>query len=194
MSMYLLPKTTSDRLDKQRRSFFWQGGGQKKKYHLVRWDVINKSKKQGGLGVKNIQKMNTSLLCKWWWKLEYEEGMWLSIVKKKYLQREAVSSVRHKMDDSPVWHDLLKIKHIYLRGRTFSVKNGRKTSLWTDTWISDKPLCILYPVLFDLCVNKNISVFNFLTINGQVQFSRWLPSLLFEQWIEVVNNIYNHVF
>ena len=99
MSMYLLPKTTSDRLDKQRRSFFWQGGGQKKKYHLVRWDVINKSKKQGGLGVKNIQKMNTSLLCKWWWKLEYEEGMWLSIVKKKYLQREVVSSVRHKMDD-----------------------------------------------------------------------------------------------
>jgi len=31
--------------------------------------------------------------------LEYEEGMWLSIVKKKYLQREVVSSVRHKMDD-----------------------------------------------------------------------------------------------
>ena len=49
-------------------------------------------------------------------------------------------------------------------------------------------------MLFDLCVNKNISVFNFLTINGQVQFSRWLPSLLFEQWIEVVNNIYNHAF
>ena len=48
MSMYLLPKTTTDRLDKQRRIFFWQGGGQKKKYHLVRWDTINKSRKKEG--------------------------------------------------------------------------------------------------------------------------------------------------
>ena len=31
MSLYLLPKSTTDLLDKQRRTFFWQGGGQKKK-------------------------------------------------------------------------------------------------------------------------------------------------------------------
>ena len=30
MSMYLLPKTTTDTLDKQRRTFFWQENGQKK--------------------------------------------------------------------------------------------------------------------------------------------------------------------
>ena len=73
-SMYLLPKTTTDKLDKQRRTFFWQGGGQKRKYHLVRWENINKSKKHGGFGIKNIRKMNISLICKWWWKLEAEEG------------------------------------------------------------------------------------------------------------------------
>lgn len=31
MSMYWLPQTTVTALDRQRRSFFWQGGGQKKK-------------------------------------------------------------------------------------------------------------------------------------------------------------------
>ena len=30
MSMYLLPKTIVDTLDKQRRKFFWQGGGRKR--------------------------------------------------------------------------------------------------------------------------------------------------------------------
>jgi hypothetical protein len=65
MSMYLLPKTIVNELDKQRRKFFWQGGGHKKKYHLVRWEVICKSKK-GGLGIMSIEKMNISLLCKWW--------------------------------------------------------------------------------------------------------------------------------
>jgi hypothetical protein len=46
MSMYLLPKTIVNELDKQRRKFFWQGGGHKKKYQLVRWEVICKSKKR----------------------------------------------------------------------------------------------------------------------------------------------------
>ena len=63
MSMYLLPKTTTDILDRQRRTFFWQGGSQKRKYHLIRWDIINKSKNHGGPGIKDIQKMSISLLC-----------------------------------------------------------------------------------------------------------------------------------
>lgn len=47
MSVYLLPKTIIKRLDKIRRTSFWQGGGTKKKYHLVKWDIICKSKQQG---------------------------------------------------------------------------------------------------------------------------------------------------
>lgn len=46
MSMYLLPKTVVAELDKQRRTFFWQGGSTKRKYHLVRWGVVCKSKKK----------------------------------------------------------------------------------------------------------------------------------------------------
>ena len=78
MSMYLLPKTVIKALDKQRRTFFWQGGGTRKKYHLVKWDVICLDKKNGGLGIKDIFKMNISLLCKWWWKLEKEDGLLMS--------------------------------------------------------------------------------------------------------------------
>jgi hypothetical protein len=80
MSMYLLPKTTTDRLDKQRRVFFWQGGSTKRKYRLLRWGCICKSKKNGGLGIKDIRKMNISMLCKWWWKLENEDGLWQQVV------------------------------------------------------------------------------------------------------------------
>ena len=89
MSIYLLPKTIVELLDKQRRTFFWQGGGQKKKYHLLRWDIINKSKTYGGLGIKNIHKMNVSLLCEWWWKVETENDIWQQIVTKKNVQRHS---------------------------------------------------------------------------------------------------------
>jgi hypothetical protein len=59
--------------------------GQKKKYHLVRWEIICKSKKKGGLGIEDLKRMNISLLCKWWWKLEKEDGLWQQIIRHKYL-------------------------------------------------------------------------------------------------------------
>jgi hypothetical protein len=68
MSMYMLPKTVIKKMDITRKKFFWQGNNAKKKYHLVKWSVITKPKRKGGLGVKDLRKMNISLLCKWWWK------------------------------------------------------------------------------------------------------------------------------
>lgn len=129
MSIYLLPKTIIKSLDKIRRTFFWQGGGTKKKYHLIRWTKIYKHKKKGGLGIKNIRKMNISLLCKWWWKLDNENDLWQRIIKFKYLKEESMCTVKHKQNDSPMWTDLLKIKYIYLQGRKMVIKNGKKTLL-----------------------------------------------------------------
>jgi len=86
MSVHLLPKTVINKLEKIRRKFFWQGGGTKRKYHLVKWEIICKSKKKGGLGIKDLRKMNISLLYKWWWKLEKEDGLWQKIIKFKYLK------------------------------------------------------------------------------------------------------------
>jgi hypothetical protein len=114
MSVYLLPKTTMDSLDKIRKSFFWQGGGTKKEYHLVKWEKICKSKKKGGLGIKNLRKMNISLLCKWWWRLEKEEGLWQEIIRYKYLKDKSIHDVGHKINDSHMWYDMLKIKDFYL--------------------------------------------------------------------------------
>jgi hypothetical protein len=79
------------------------------------------------------------------------------------------------MGDSPVWTDLLKIKPIYLRGRQVIIKNGKHTLFWKDSWPGDKPICVQAPVLFDWCEDKDINVYQFLSKNGQLRFSRWLP-------------------
>jgi hypothetical protein len=82
--MYLLPKTVIKKMDRTRKRFFWQGGNIKKKYHLVKWMMIIRPKKKGGLRIKDLRRMNLSLLCKWWWKVENGEGMWQEIVRRKY--------------------------------------------------------------------------------------------------------------
>lgn len=42
----MLTKTVVNNLDKRRQTLFWQGGGTRRKYHLVRWPKICKNKKK----------------------------------------------------------------------------------------------------------------------------------------------------
>lgn len=194
MSMYLLPQTTTEKLDRQRRTFFWQGGGQKRKYHLVRWEKICKSKKKGGLGIKDIRKMNISLLCKWWWKLDTEQGLWQDLVKAKYIKNGLINTVQTKFNDSPVWKDLMKIRHFYIRGRKVKANNGEKTLLWTDSWMEETPLCLKLSTLFELCKEKSISVADCVKKGGQVEFRRWLPEVLYGQWNNMKMSIMSRQF
>jgi hypothetical protein len=94
-------------------------------------DFLQKQKK-GGWGIKDIRKMNISLLCKWWWRLQNEKGLWQDIVRAKYLRTSEVGNVVHKLDDSPIWCDLLKVKNLYLRGRSVNVQSGHTTLFWLD--------------------------------------------------------------
>jgi hypothetical protein len=132
MSMYLLPLTNLENLTKIIRKFFWEGNSEKKKYYLVKWDLVCKPRKKGGLGIKNLQLFNHCLLCKWWWKLEAKDGLWQRLVKAKYGINKSLHHIRMKNDDSPVWKDLLKVKHLYLKGRMMAVRNRNSTDFWND--------------------------------------------------------------
>jgi hypothetical protein len=45
--------------------------------------------------------MNTSLLIKWWWKLEDKEGPWQKIVRAKYVRDMSIAFLEPKQGDSP---------------------------------------------------------------------------------------------
>jgi hypothetical protein len=81
-------------MDAVRKSFFWQGGNLRKKYHLGKWTKITKTKDKGGLGVKDLRKMNISLLCKWWWKAKNSTGTWQEIISKKYLKKGRIAYLK----------------------------------------------------------------------------------------------------
>lgn len=83
------------------------------------------------------------------------------------MKKEKILEVCHKINDSHIWNDLLKVKDIYLRGRSIKLGDGEKISFWKDTWLYDKPLNQLHPDLYKLCQQKEIYVLrlNFLKIS-----------------------------
>lgn len=191
MSVYMLPKTIVQDIDKLRRTFFWQGGGTKRKYHLVKWTKLCKSKKKGGVGIKNLELFNFSLLCKWWWKLEHENGLWQDLVKAKYMSKSDIHNVSHRLGDSHIWGDLLKVKHIYLQGMDIQINDGACTRFWEDKWLFNQPLCCLAlaPVLYTLCEQKGVSVANVKNGTVKITFRRWLHRDLQNTWDEILGQV-----
>jgi hypothetical protein len=102
--------------------------------------------------------------------------------------------VKHRLDDSPIWADLLKIRMVYLQGRQIHTKDGKKTLFWEDSWLIGGPLCIAHPVLYDLCKDKLITVHEMLVRNGHPNFYRWLHNPLFEEWLGIVEKTYSFNF
>jgi hypothetical protein len=155
----------------------------------VRWDKTCRSKKRGGLGIKDLRKFNISLLVKWWWLLESEEGLWQDIVRLKYVKQSPICMIPHRIDDSPLWKDLMKIRHLYLKGRTFKLNNGRGVSFWLDCWLDDTRLCLCYPVLFYLSTDQKISIHEVARNGWVIQFKVRLYGILREQWYQLAANL-----
>jgi len=118
--------------------------------------------------------MNISLLCKWWWKLEQNEGHWQEIVRKKYMKNDAISRLKKKSTNSPVWNQLLSVKDIYIQGRKMIVGKDNATSLWRDTWVCETPLKDKFPQLFQISNEPEITVAGAANVGWHMSFRRWL--------------------
>lgn len=138
------------------------------------------------MGIKDIRKMNVSLLCKWWWRLERESGIWQEIVNFKYLRNDAIVNVKHRQTDSPIWADLLKVKNIYLQGRKMKLGDGKSILAWKDVWHFDDPMDRLFSDLFKLCNQKDASSFHMITNPSFITFNRWLTPELHGVWVGIL--------
>ncbi|CAL5382784.1 unnamed protein product [Camellia sinensis] len=81
-----LPRKVCDEIDKLNRNFLWGDSLERKKVHLVNWQQVCHKKKNGGLGIRRARDQNLALLSKLGWKLlNKEEGLWLEVLRNKYL-------------------------------------------------------------------------------------------------------------
>ena len=93
LSFYELPKGVKKRLDRPRANFLWSGEGNKHKYHLIAWEKVCRPKDLGGLGILDLDFMNTALLSKWLWKLFNEETLWQRLLWDKYVKNSTFGQV-----------------------------------------------------------------------------------------------------
>ena len=80
--------------------------------HLLDWSKIDKSKREGGLGIRPLKLVDESLLGKWlWWLGDGQNGLWKEVVMVKYnVLKDGWDTQKTKPSQSKLWRDLLSVR------------------------------------------------------------------------------------
>lgn len=84
LSFMPIPVMVAKEITSLQCKFSWGGDGDSKKTAWIKWKDLCKHKKEGGLGLKNVQLFNKALLCKWIWRfLQEDEVLWRKVQNGK---------------------------------------------------------------------------------------------------------------
>ncbi|XP_020084915.1 uncharacterized protein LOC109707794 [Ananas comosus] len=132
-----------NRIEALRRAFFWKGcsnisGGS----CLVSWKIICKSKREGGLGIKDMEAMNKALLTKWWWRFFNERHLlWRRLVTALYYtRRRLLNEGRSFRPYSQWWRSVMSCREVFKCGVSYVLGDGKNIRWWSDIWIEETPL------------------------------------------------------
>nr|GFA10581.1 RNA-directed DNA polymerase, eukaryota [Tanacetum cinerariifolium] len=162
MSIFKVPKGILNSMEAIRSKFFNGMESLTNKITWAAWNKVLASKENEGLGVSSYYALNRALLLKWVWHFISQDGsLWFRVIKALY--RTSIDS--HPVNLSSNWCSIIRELHL-LVGKGFHfldhckkrIGNGKDTCFWYDKWLGDKPLKDLFPCLFALELNKEVTV------------------------------------
>lgn len=152
MSVYQLPNSLCDTLQKVMNKYLREGSGNSGGLHWLSWDRLAVPKGQGGLGVKRLKDFNQALLAKQSWRLLTDpKSLVARIFKAKYYPQGTVLDATAGSNPSYVWRSILTGRDLLKEGVAKRIGNGRQTKIWAVPWLHDRrnpkldtPLCNQY--------------------------------------------------
>lgn len=122
------------------RNFWWTGVKDEattKSLCLRAWAGICIEKKIGGLGVRNLQAMNQSLILSAAWRLAKEPQSQLALIlKAKYHHDTSIWRAMPNKPKSAFWAAILKVKPLLISTAFYQIFDGN-SSIWSSPWFSE---------------------------------------------------------
>uniref|UniRef100_A0A2N9GUS3 Reverse transcriptase zinc-binding domain-containing protein n=1 Tax=Fagus sylvatica TaxID=28930 RepID=A0A2N9GUS3_FAGSY len=161
LSLFTIPKSVANRLEKLQRDFLWGGMGNNFKHHLVGWDKVCVPKAKGGLGVRSLVLFNKALLGKWLWRFGLEENnLWRRVLVEKFgveLGGWCTKPIRGAYGCG-LWKGIMSGWDDYFQHVEFVIGQGNRVSFWKDKWCGDIALMDRFPLLFNCSSNREATI------------------------------------
>lgn len=140
-------------------------------------DKLYESKKNGGLGMRNLSIFNKAFLSKQAW-IKFPDSLMAKTLKNKYFPHSSFMEVKVSPIASYTWRSILSARDFLQKGFKKVVEEGTTMSIWENPWVPTLPSFRVLPrgetledkphAVSDLMLNKvwNVELLNQL-------FSRW---------------------
>jgi hypothetical protein len=105
------------------------------------------------------------------------------VLKFKYLRKGTLTQDRKYIGCSQFWSGLIEVKHILYSCCERILGDGCKTRFWEDVWVGEKPMCVVFPRLYNLTCTHEITVAKvFAQEFNCIHFRRCLYGESLEMW------------
>ena len=140
MQCFTIPVSILHEMERLCRNFYWGQRGSERKTAWIAWEKLYASKKEGGLGMRNMQMFNKALLAKQGWRvMTNPDSLMAKTLKNKYFPNASFMEAKLSSTASYTWRSILSARDIIARGAIKVVGEGRSIDVWKDPWIPKLP-------------------------------------------------------
>uniref|UniRef100_A0A803PMU7 Reverse transcriptase domain-containing protein n=1 Tax=Cannabis sativa TaxID=3483 RepID=A0A803PMU7_CANSA len=136
MSCFRITKGILHEIEGLIAQFWWGSSKNKHKLHWGNWKKLCNLKENGGMGFRDLEDFNQSLLAKQGWKLIHQPDCQLAkILKAIYFPFESFFEAKKGHYGSTVWSSILWGRELLIQGTRWCIGDGSRIRINEDHWI-----------------------------------------------------------
>ena len=145
MSIFQLPATLIDSIEKMMNSFWWgHGSSTHRGIHWMNWEKLSAPKVYGGMGIKDLSAFNLAMLGKQGWKFITEPNSLIArIFKARYFPSGSYLTATVGHNPSYVWRSIMRARFIVRGGARWSIGSGATIPILNEPWLSNGSLLVV---------------------------------------------------
>ena len=102
----------------------------------MKWERLCEDKGKGGMGFKDIEKFNDSLLAKQVWRMINNlDSLCHRVFKAKFFPDCSIMEAKESTTGSYAWKSILSARDVIQKGMVWRIGNGSSVRIKEDKWL-----------------------------------------------------------
>ncbi|GAU48531.1 hypothetical protein TSUD_98640 [Trifolium subterraneum] len=141
MSMFILPASLIDDIEKMINVFWWRNGSTNnnnntKGIHWLAWERLACPKAYGGLGFRNFESFNKAMVVKKVWNIVQNlNSLVAKLIKARYFPRSSLFEAPLAYNPSFAWRSMWQARQIFSLGCRWRIGSGDNIRVMHDPWL-----------------------------------------------------------
>ncbi|KAG2568194.1 hypothetical protein PVAP13_7NG300424, partial [Panicum virgatum] len=136
MSVFLLPNSLHNALERRIRQFWWGELAGKRKTHWIPWQKFSRARGEGGLGFRDLKLFNQALLGRQAWRLvDRPQSLCARVLRAKYYPTGNLFDTAFPANQSPTRKAIVHGLELVKKGVCWKIGSGENVRIWRDPWL-----------------------------------------------------------